>query len=405
MYKIMMLSILTMLAFSCNTGPDTSGNEPLNASVRSVGISAEVKENYRRAIQPMYRSLLLNTGFSGGILLAKNGEIIFEDYQGLYNRSNGQLIDSQSSFHLASISKTFTASVILRLYEQGKLDLEDPVETYIPGFPYRGIRLKLLLNHRSGLPKYEHFMNDMESRLIRVKNKRGKWVYKRQYYRDPYRFKGLATNKDVVDYMIQHKVKPFARPDSRYQYCNTNYVLLALVIEKLTGRSYPDYLRDSLFVPLGMNNSYVFSLKDTASYVPSYNHRNAPFRLETFDAVYGDKNIYSTARDLLKWNEALKRGTYVSVTTLQDLAYQPYSHETRGNKNYGLGWHLYFPSDAPPVIYHNGWWHGNNTVFKRLIFDDAVVIILGNKFNRNIWAAGKMSSVFTGLADTTLLEN
>ncbi|MFM7357574.1 MAG: serine hydrolase domain-containing protein [Sediminibacterium sp.] len=401
----MMLSILALLALSCNSGPDTTGNEPLNASVRSVGISAEVKENYRRAIQPMYRSLLLNTGFSGGILMAKNGEIIFEDYQGLYNRSNGQLIDSQSSFHLASISKTFTASVILRLYEQGKLDLEDPLETYISGFPYSGIRLKLLLNHRSGLPKYEHFMNDMESRLIRVKNRRGKWVYKRQYYRDPHRFKGLATNKDVVDYMIRHKVKPVARPDTRYQYCNTNYVLLALVIEKLTGRSYPDYLRDSLFVPLGMNNSYVFSLKDTASYVPSYNHRNAPYRLETFDAVYGDKNIYSTARDLFKWNEVLKRGTYVSVTTLQDLAYQPYSHETRGNKNYGLGWHLYFPNDAPPVIYHNGWWHGNNTVFKRLIFDDAVVIILGNKFNRNIWAAGKMSSVFTGLADTTLLEN
>lgn len=405
MYKNMMLSILALFALSCNNGPDTTGNEPLNASVRSVGMSAETKENYRRAIQPMYRSLLLNTGFSGGILMAKNGEIIFEDYQGLYNRSNGQLIDSQSSFHLASISKTFTASVILRLYEQGKLDLEDPLETYIPGFPYKGIRLKLLLNHRSGLPKYEHFMNDMESRLIRVKNRRGKWVYKRQYYRDPHRFKGLATNKDVVDYMIRHKVKPVARPDTRYQYCNTNYVLLALVIEKLTGRSYPDYLRDSLFVPLGMNNSYVFSLKDTASYVPSYNHRNAPYRLETFDAVYGDKNIYSTVRDLFKWNEVLKRGTYVSVTTLQDLAYQPYSHETRGNKNYGLGWHLYFPSDAPPVIYHNGWWHGNNTVFKRLIFDDAVVIILGNKFNRNIWAAGKMSSVFTGLADTTLLEN
>lgn len=400
-----MMSICAVLLLSCHPGNDTTGNEWVNPSVGSVGLSAEQKENYRRAIQPMYQSLLLNTGFSGGILVAKNGEIIFEDYQGQYDRSTRQLIDSLTPFHLASISKTFTASAILRLYEQGKLDLNDPVETYIPGFPYRGIQLKLLLNHRSGLPKYEYFMNATGSRTVRYKNKRGRWVYKKEYYRDPKRFNGLATNRDVVDYMIRYKIPATAKPNTRYQYCNTNYALLAMVIEKVTGRNYPDYLKDSLFTPLGMNSSFVFSLRDTGNYVPSYDYRNSPYPLGTFDVVYGDKNIYSTVRDLFKWNEALKTGKYVSLTTLQDKAYQPYSHETKGNRNYGLGWHLYFPADSPPVIYHNGWWHGNNTVFKRLITDDAVIIVLGNRFNRNIWAAGKISNVFTGLADTTLLEN
>jgi CubicO group peptidase (beta-lactamase class C family) len=405
MYHIMMMSICAVLLLSCHPGNDTTGNEWVNSSVRSGGLNAEEKENYRRAIQPIYQSLLLNTGFSGGILVAKNGEIIFEDYQGQYNRSTRQLIDSLTPFHLASISKTFTASAILRLYEQGKLDLNDPVETYIPGFPYRGIQLKLLLNHRSGLPKYEYFMNATGSRTVRYKNKRGRWVYKKEYYRDPKRFNGLATNRDVVDYMIRYKIPATAKPNTRYQYCNTNYALLAMVIEKVTGRNYPDYLKDSLFTPLGMNSSFVFSMRDTGNYVPSYDYRNSPYPLGTFDVVYGDKNIYSTVRDLFKWNEALKTGKYVSLTTLQDMAYQPYSHETKGNRNYGLGWHLYFPADAPPVIYHNGWWHGNNTVFKRLITDDAVIIVLGNRFNRNIWAAGKISNVFTGLADTTLLEN
>ncbi len=398
-----MMSICAVLLLSCHPGNDTTGNEWVNSSVRSGGLNAEEKENYRRAIQPIYQSLLLNTGFSGGILVAKNGEIIFEDYQGQYDRSTRQLIDSLTPFHLASISKTFTASAILRLYEQGKLDLNDPVETYIPGFPYRGIQLKLLLNHRSGLPKYEYFMNATGSRTVRYKNKRGRWVYKKEYYRDPKRFNGLATNRDVVDYMIRYKIPATAKPNTRYQYCNTNYALLAMVIEKVTGRNYPDYLKDSLFTPLGMNSSFVFSMRDTGNYVPSYDYRNSPYPLGTFDVVYGDKNIYSTVRDLFKWNEALKTGKYVSLTTLQDMAYQPYSHETKGNRNYGLGWHLYFPADAPPVIYHNGWWHGNNTVFKRLITDDAVIIVLGNRFNRNIWAAGKISNVFTGLADTTLL--
>ncbi|MFN5360079.1 MAG: serine hydrolase domain-containing protein, partial [Bacteroidota bacterium] len=261
MHRYMLLALTTMLLLSCDPGTDTTGKDNITTATRSAGISPEEKENYRKAILPMYQSMLLNTGFSGGILLAKNGEIIFEDYQGLYNRSTRQSIDSNSTFHLASISKTFTASAILRLYEQGKLNLNDPVETYIPGFPYKGIRIQLLLNHRSGLPKYEHFMNDTGTRLVRVKNKRGKWIYKKVYFRDPNRFKGLATNRDILDYMIRHKIQPVASPDSRYQYCNTNYALLAMVIEKVTGRSYPDYLKDSLFTPLGMQNSFVFSLR------------------------------------------------------------------------------------------------------------------------------------------------
>jgi len=375
MYRNMMMSILTLLVLSCNSGTDTTGNESINPSVSSIRLSTEEKETYRRAIQPMYQSLLLNTGFSGGILVAKSGEIVFEDYQGVYNRKTRELIDSQSTFHLASITKTFTATAIL------------------------------LLNHRSGLPKYEYFMNETGYRLVRSKNKRGKWYTRKVYYADPNRFKGLATNRDVVDYMMRYKVPVTYAPDSRYQYCNTNYVLLAMVIEKVTGRTYPEYLKDSLFTPLGMQNSFVFSSRDTASYVPSYDYRNSPYPLGTFDVVYGDKNVYSTVRDLFKWNEALKSGKFVSLATLENLAYQPYSKETRGNRNYGLGWHLYLPTDAPPVIYHNGWWHGNNTVFKRLIAEDAVVIVLGNKFNRNIWAAGKMSGIFTGIADTTVLEN
>jgi len=403
----MLIAITSFILLSCNGGTDTTGKEFIPTSIGPRAehpLSESVKENYRQAIIPLYQNMLLKTGFSGGILVAKNGEILFEDYQGYYNRATRQPVDSESSFHLASISKTFTATVILRLYEQGKIQLNDPVNNYLPGFPHAGISVLMLLNHRSGLPKYEYFMNETITRLIKVKNKRGKWVYKKTYYKDPNRFQGMATNRDVLDFMIRNKIPVAAPPDKRYQYCNTNYALLAMIIEKVTGQSYPDYLKDSLFTPLGMKHSFVFSKRDIDRYVPSYNYNYSPFRLESMDLVYGDKNVYSTVRDLLIWNEALQKGSFVSLTTLENMAYQPYSNENRGVKNYGLGWHLYFPKNEPPVIYHNGWWHGNNTVFKRLITDHAVVIILGNRFNRNIWAAGKISSVFTGLADSTELE-
>jgi len=108
-------------------------------------------------------------------------------------------------------------------------------------------------------------------------------------------------------------------------------------------------------------------------------------------------------RDLLLWDKALYLGTFISAKT-QEMAYQPYSFEKRGEKNYGLGWHLLIKPPEPTIVYHNGWWHGNTASFKRLVADTATVIILGNKFNKNIWSAGKMSSVFTGHADTTVLE-
>ena len=134
----MLIAIYTSLLLACNSGSDTTGKEliPTIGTDKSKGpLSETEKESYRQELLPMYQSMLIKTGFSGGILVAKNGEIILEDYQGFYNRSTRQPVDSQTSFHLASISKTFTATAILHLYEQGKINLNDPVETYLPGFP------------------------------------------------------------------------------------------------------------------------------------------------------------------------------------------------------------------------------------------------------------------------------
>ncbi|WP_176112991.1 serine hydrolase domain-containing protein [Sediminibacterium ginsengisoli] len=400
----MMISFLPVLLLACGSPAEKKKDTvPQSSPVQFSALSPKQKAYYESAIKPLYKSMLERTGFNGSILLAKNGEVVFEDYRGYANLSTKEPITESTTFHVASVSKTFTASVILRMMEQGRLQLSDPVEKYIPTFPYANITIKDLLTHRSGLPKYDHFMDNTRTEVTRVKNKKGRWVTRTKTYRIPVQVSGFATNYTVLQYMIDKRPPIEALPNRRYNYCNTNYAMLALVIEKISGLSYPKYMQDSVFRPLNMQHSFVFSIADTANYQPSYNYNNSVFKLDKLDCVYGDKNVYSTVRDLLQWDKALYEGTFIKPET-QQLAYQPYSHETRGVRNYGLGWHLVLNPGEPPVIYHNGWWHGNNAVFKRMITDTATVIILGNKFNRNIWAAGKMSSALTGKADTTQVE-
>ena len=372
----------SVLLIGCNSASKNknAANIATNFNPVQPPVPAAAAKEYTRKINNFYDSSLRYSGFNGAMLVAKNGYILFEKYNGLVRLRGKDSITASTPFHIASTSKTFTAMAVLKLAEEGKLNINDSLQKFFPGFPYSGITVKMLLNQRSGLPNYGYYLEKIN------------WDKSKN-----------VTNKDVLQYMISNRPAPESNPDRRYSYCNTNYVLLALIIEQVTKMSYPDYLRIHVFEPLGMTNSYVFSLKDASNYVPSYNYNNAPFPLQKLDCVYGDKNVYSTVRDLLQWDRALYLGTYVSTATLE-MAYQPYSNETRGQKNYGLGWHLYIKPPDPTIVYHNGWWHGNNAVFKRLVADTATVIILGNKFNRNIWSAGKMSSVFTGHADTALLD-
>lgn len=402
----MMIPILTLLIMACGSAPTQPAKDTgtLTSPVAHHTLSPAVKQYYANAIEPLYESLLVRRGFNGSILLAKNGEIVFEDYRGMINFKTKEPITSNSVFHVASVSKTFTAMVVLKLMEEGKISLDDPVEKYLPGFPYPNIHIRELLNHRSGLPKYDHFMSGTTTVAVKVRNKKGRLITRYRTVKTPLPIKGYVTNEDVLQYMIKYHPAPEASPNRRYIYCNTNFAMLALIIEKITGTPFPEYMQQTVFQPLGMTHTYVFSIKDTASYIPSYTPSRRPYGLEKLDCVYGDKNVYTNVRDLLLWDKALYDGKFVSQHSL-DLAYTPYSNEKPGVKNYGLGWHLLVNPSEPVIPYHNGWWHGNNAVFKRLVSDTATVIILGNKFNSNIWTAGKISSVFTGRPDTTLLDD
>ncbi len=388
------------LSIACGTG---QGPRFLDNSQSTTLLTHEEKERLIAEVKAKYETLLGNRGFSGQILIAKNGEVIFEDYKGYSNFSDKTAIIPETPIHLASISKTFTGMAALKLWEQDKLDLKAPVTKYLANFPYTDVTIEQLLSHRSGLPDYTYFMESHQYKTIKVKNRRGRWVKKLQLIKSETPFRqGLYNNQDVLDYMVSKRPAPAAKPDRVFKYCNTNFVMLALIIEKISGQDFPTYMAETLFKPLKMDNTFIFSAKSIDKYTPSYNARMVPYRIEKYDCIYGDKNVYSTARDMYLWDKALTEGTYIKASTLE-MAFQPQSPTNKYYHNYGLGWRILAKTNEERLVYHNGWWHGNNTVFTRLISESATIIILGNKFNKSIYKGKEIASVFTGKVDTTSL--
>jgi len=350
-------------------------NEPITLK-KQLYVAFKMTDDEKKvskASEHFYDEFLNTTNFNGAILVAKNGRIVFEQYRGMTEISTGVPIDSTISFHLASVSKTFTAMAILKLWENNLLQIDSPAVNYIPKLPYPKITIKNLLSHRSGLPNYVHFVETL------------KWNSNIN-----------LTNKDLLELIINNKEKiKVGKNDSYFEYSNTNYALLALIIEEVSKETYASFLQKTFFDPIGMKNTFVFNMEMKETVLPSYKFNNRKEQFTFLDAVYGDKNVYSTARDMLKWDLAINDGIMFKKSTLE-AAFQGYSYEKKGFKNYGLGWRLYELPSGKKIIYHNGWWHGNNTVFSKFPADSITIIVLGNKFNKSIYQAKKIIGIFEG---------
>ncbi len=328
-------------------------------------------------IQNWYDTFIARSNINGAVMVAKNGHIIFEKYKGFNPLKSKDSITAHTPFHIASVSKTFTAMTVLKLQEEGKLNIEDSLQKYFPNFNYEGVTIKTLLNHRSGLPNYLYFMEKL-------------WTDKSRF----------ITNKDILDYLINYKssLENIGTPDKKFSYCNTNYALLALVIEKVTGTSYPEYLKQTIFSPLKMEDSFVYTPADSLRITPNYDYRGTEIPLNYLDNVYGDKNIYSTVKDLFKWDQLLGSNQFLNAASLA-LAYTPYSNEHPGIKNYGLGWRMDIFPNGKKMIFHNGWWHGNNASFIRLLDEDVSIIVLNNRYSNSVYKTKYLINIFNNYFD------
>jgi CubicO group peptidase (beta-lactamase class C family) len=317
-------------------------------------ISARLDSFYRRQVA---------AGFNGSVLIGYKGRVLYERYYGTANRTTGMPWNPASASQLASTSKTFTGAAILYLYEHKYLDIDAPVNQYIPGWPYQGITPRMLLNHRSGLPDYLHWVGNV-----------------RKPNTTP------IDNIQLMELMAKHKPALEFKPNTRFKYSNSNYATLARIIEIVTEKRYADFMQAYIFTPLGMKNTFVFNPEKglPASATISYKANWTPEPVMFADGIYGDKGIYSTVEDMYRWDQSFYKNQLLSNETME-LAYGPCSFEKAGIKNYGLGWRMLCYPDGYKVIYHNGWWHGNNTAFYRFIKDNFTVIVLGNKYNTGIY--------------------
>ncbi|MEO5890477.1 MAG: serine hydrolase domain-containing protein [Ferruginibacter sp.] len=369
--------IIFSILSACNSTPQ---NKVVLAGTNTVQIlltpptplPAAETERLRLICEKWYDSVLGSRGFNGGIVVAKKGNIVFEAYNGSGRPGGTDTITDSTSFHIASVSKTFTAMSVLRLWQEGKLNVDDEFSKYFPDFNYPGVTIRTMLDHRSGLPNYVHFMENMG------------WNKKVN-----------ITNQDVFDFLVTRKkeIDNIGSPNRGFVYCNTNFALLALLIEKLSGEKYGDYLKTTFFAPLGMKNTFVYSNIDSGKVTLSYDWKGKVIPMNFLDMVYGDKNVYSTPRDLLIWDRALTSGILFTEKTLTE-AYAPYSNEKPGVRNYGLGWRMNIYPSGKKMIYHNGWWHGNNAAFIRLVEDSATIVVLGNKYDRSIYHARDLANFF-----------
>lgn len=376
--QIIVLVLICFVIEGCNNVDKHSEKAKENSAVSfyelpKFGKSSKAeKERVRLEGEAFYKGYLENTSFAGGIIVAKDGEILFEKYAGLTAPHSTDSVNEHTAMHIASVSKTFTAMTILHLAEQGKINIDSSFSYYFPSFNYNGVTVKTLLSHRSGLPNYPYFMEKL-------------WSDKSK----------MVSNNDILQFLINKKdsLPSAVKPDTRFSYCNTNYALLALLIEKVTNLPYPVYMKDSIFTPLKMNDTHVFVPADSNSVTSSYTWRKQKIEFNFLDAIYGDKNIYSTPRDLLLWDRFLKSNLFLSDKSLE-LAYAPYSNERPGVKNYGLGWRMLLYPNNKKIIFHNGWWHGNTAAFIRLLDEGVTIIALNNLYSSSTYKAKLLANAF-----------
>jgi len=303
---------------------------------------------------------------NGTVLVAEAGKVIYQKGFGYANMDTKEPLEPKSVFRLASVSKQFTAMCIMMLEEQNKLNYDDDLQKYLPELKYEGVTIRHFLWHTSGMPDYIDFMSE--------------------HYSDDEEY----VNDDVIKTMAKHHPEIHFEPGERYEYSNTGYLLLASIVERVSGISFKEFLHQNIFDRIGMSSSiFPFGkneFKEMADRVRGYKrtkdggHVDDDYTNYDYD-VCGDGGVFSSVIDLFNWNEALYTETLVKQETIQE-AYKPYVLNDGSVGDYGFGWNV-SEIDSNKIVDHSGSWIGFRTHIVRDITNKHCVIILTNIGNRN----------------------
>jgi CubicO group peptidase (beta-lactamase class C family) len=347
----------------------------LMALFSKIGTAAEVDPTRLDAI---FANLKSDTMPAGAVLVLKEGRPVFSRGYGVTDLRSFSKIDAHTNFRLASVTKQFTAMAVMLLVHDGKLRYDDRLTDVFPDFPAygRAIGIRHLLNHTSGLQDYEDLMTP-DNRAPPEK---------------------IPQIKDagVLALLKQQTTTKFV-PGKKWEYSNSGYAVLAMVVEKISGQGFGQFLQERIFGPLKMQNTIAYERGKNEVPHRAYGHTRKEAGWRETDqsptsAVLGDGGIYSSLNDLAKWDEALRHHRLLNVAEMRT-ALTPVKLEPAGRRRYGLAGSALFRDK--PAEYGFGWfldaykgharmWHfgetvGFRTVIQRFVDDKLTIIVLCNR--------------------------
>lgn len=286
--------------------------------------------------------------FNGTILVADSKGLLYQGAFGLADRENKVPLNTETLFYLASVSKQFTATAILLLIQEGKIQLDEKIIPYLPELPpaYGDISFRNLLNHTSGIPDYYEFA----------------------------RLHDGFTNEDVLKVLLTIDSLEF-EPGARYKYSNSGYVLLAILVHRISEESFANFLKENALDIAGLEHTVVYDEK-----APPLINRAIGYGQDSSMTDYrfrttGGGGIFSNVDDLYKWHRALISHSILN-SNIQQLAYEPALLNNDSTVYYGFGWNI--DPDNPRHVFHGGELEGFRTFFDRYLNQNIVIILLSN---------------------------
>jgi CubicO group peptidase (beta-lactamase class C family) len=313
------------------------------------------------------------------VLVRQNGRVIFEKGYGVRDLQTRANIDPKTNFRLASVTKQFTATCVMTLVHDGKLRYEDHLTDVFPDFPAYGntISIRNLLNHTSGLIAYEDLME-------------------KQYLNTPPEKIPQIKDAGVLALMKQQTTTKFP-PGTKWEYSNTGFAVLAMVVEKKSGEPFGEFLHERIFAPLKMDNTIAFENGKNEVRNRAYGHTKSGGNWQQKDqsstsAVLGDGGIYTSLDDMAKWDDALEHHTLLSEHDMQPAvspalvpggtANEPIKDLDGNPILYGFGWFL-DPYKAHKRMYHDGDTVSFRTTIQRFTDNHLTIIVLSNRDDLN----------------------
>ena len=306
--------------------------------------------------------------FRGAVLVGIDGTIAFEKAYGLGDEEWGAQNTIHTKFRIASLGKQFTAACILLLQERGRLNVHDPISRYLPGLPaaWQAITVHQLLTHTSGIPNYT------SSPEISKLDRTGA---------TPQQMTALVAN-EPLDF----------KPGTSWSYSNTGYILLGMIIEKISGQSYADFLKANILEPLGMSESGYDTaksiIKERASGYDVIDDHLANANFIDMSIPFSAGGIYSTVEDMYRWNEALAEdGKLLSRDSLKQM-FTEFPEAVHEGQHYGYGVVISRLKFGKLLYYHGGGVEGFSSSIQRYPTERVCIVILSNLATYKPWQLG-----------------